>query len=233
MNKRSRVAALGLLVLALIGTALSQEESETIVHMHEHLVRLTDVKTALLIGDLDEARGPARWLVEHEPPASIPPMYQSFVFAMRDHAADVLIAPDVEAAAKGMATIATDCAACHTAMAVNLRFGFDEEPPSWSDLQSHMQRHQWAVDRLWEGLIGPSDASWARGIRMLAEAPLKGTENNWGEAQQEGDALAHRVHDLGVEAAAALTPEARSDVYGEIIATCAACHAETDGGPQL
>ncbi len=233
MKKRIPVALTLVLATALFGSAYSQDESETMLHMHEHLVRLTDIKAALMIGDLRAARVPAVWLVEHDMPDSIPPMYESFIFAMRTHADDVAGAKDVETAAKGMATIATDCASCHTAMQVNLEFGFDEEPPKWSDLQSHMQRHQWAMDRLWEGLIGPSDASWSRGIRMLAEAPIKGTENHWGEAgAEEGDALARQVHELGVVAATSLTPEARSTVYGEIVATCAACHTETGGGPR-
>ena len=161
-------------------------------------------------------------------------MYESFVFAMREHADDVAKARDVESAAEGVATIATDCAACHSAMDVDVRFGFDQEPSDWTDLQSHMHRHQWGIDRLWEGLIGPSDASWSRGIRMLAVAPLKGTENHWGEGdlQETGDALAVRVHELSMEAASALTPEARANVYADLISACAACHTATGGGPR-
>ena len=234
MNKRIQVAILGVFVLAVLqfDSAWSQDGSARSLHMHEQLVRLTDVKASLLIGELGAAREPATWLAEHAP-ADIPPMYESFIDAMQSHAVDVVESQNVEDAAKGMATIATDCASCHSAMRVNLEFGFDEPPPQWTDMQSHMQRHQWAMDRLWEGLIGPSDAAWARGIRMLAEAPLKGTENTWGEEEDHGgDALARQVHELGMVAATALTPEARSTVYGEIIGTCAACHTRTGGGPR-
>lgn len=93
-----------------------------------------------------------------------------------------------------------------------------------------MQRHQWAADRLWEGLIGPSDAAWSRGIRMLAEAPLHGTEPSWDTAS-DGDELARRVHELGSEAASALLPHARATVYGEMLGLCADCHTRTGGGP--
>lgn len=237
-NRLSRVAApvvaVGILALAAghIDNANSADESDTMLHMHEHLVRLTDVKAAVLIGDLEAARASAEWLALHKPIDGLTPVYASFVESMRENAYLIIEAQDVESAADAMALIANDCAGCHTAMDVNLRFGVDQEPSQWSDLKSHMQRHQWGVDRLWEGLIGPSDASWSRGIRMMAEAPIKGTENHWGEHAETGDALAVRVHELGMEAASALTPEARASVYGEMIAACAACHTATGGGPR-
>ena len=91
------------------------------------------------------------------------------------------MAEDIVSAAASVSAIATNCANCHMASEVNLQFGYDQEPSEWQDLETHMQRHQWGVDRLWEGLIAPSDASWSRGIRMLAEAPLEGTETAWDE----------------------------------------------------
>ena len=241
MNNRLWQIAAVLVMTGLLAAAIAtvrhahaQDESDIAVHMHEHLVRLTDIKSAVLIGDLEAARLSAEWLALHKPFDTLTPMYASFVDSMREDAYVIIEAQDVETAANGVAAIATDCAGCHTALEVNLEFGVDQEPSSWTDLQSHMQRHLWGVDRLWEGLIGPSDAAWSRGIRMLAEAPLKGTENHWGEGdvQEVGDALAVRVHELSMEAASALTPDARASVYAELISACAACHTATGGGPR-
>ena len=125
----------------------------------------------------------------------------------------------------------TACQNCNFAWKITLELGYDQKPPAWSDMESHMQRHQWAIDRLWEGLIGPSDAAWSRGIRMLAEAPLHGTEATWDEPAAAGDELARRVHELGREAATALLPPARAAVYGEVLGVCADCHTRTGGGP--
>ncbi len=208
-----------------------QEDQATMIHMHEHLDRLTAIKAAILLGSLEDTREPARWLAEHEPMANLPVLYEPFVLSMRKHAEDVLDANDIEAAALGVSAIANDCAGCHMATDVNLAFGYDDVPSSSSDRQAHMQRHLWAVDRLWEGLIGPSDAAWSRGIKMMAEEPLFGTEAAWDGPEAEGDELAKRVHELGRQAAKALTPDARGRVYSQLINTCSDCHQATGGGP--
>lgn len=231
-NRRVLALCLFLAVVApLAQEGDSEDPSATAIHMHEHLVQLTDIKAEIVAGNLAGTREPAAWLADHEPMDDMPLVYEPFVQSMRGNALAILDAGDLESAAVGVSTIARDCAACHTAFGIDLKFGFDQEPPAWSDLESHMQRHQWAVDRLWEGLIGPSDGSWSRGITMLAEAPLKGTEASWDEEATHGDELASRVHMLGREAASALTPEARSGVYGRIVGTCAECHTRTGGGP--
>jgi cytochrome c553 len=233
MNRTIRfTTALGLVLMLCQSHAGAQPASDTQIHMREHLARLNDIKAALLIGELANAREPATWLAEHEPLEDLPLIYEGFVLSLREHARDILDAKDVKSASIAMAAVANDCGRCHRATGTKPDFGFYREPPSWSDLASHMQRHEWAIDRLWEGLMGPSNGSWARGVRMLAEAPLHGTENTWGESQAEGDELAERVHELGIQAVSALTPDARADVYGEMIATCAACHARTGGGPR-
>ena len=234
---KSTMSLLGIvLVTALVANPViaqeSDEQSERVKHMHEHLDYLTAIKAAILIGDLDATREPATWLAEHEPLDDLPVEYEPFVLLMRNHAQDIVEADDVVTAAVGMARIANDCASCHLAFGLNLRFGFDKRPSEYADLQSHMQRHLWAVDRLWEGLIGPSDTSWSRGVSMMAEAPQLGTHPTWDDEATGGDALASEIHRLGRDAAKALTPYARSQVYGEMIGVCAECHKRTGGGPR-
>ena len=207
------------------------QQSDAAMHMQEHLEQITRIKTEVIRGNLAGTHRPATWLAQHEPSPEATILYVPFILSMQGHAAEILEATDIRAAAADVSAIATDCANCHVASEVNLEFGFDQEPSAWSDMQSHMQRHQWAVDRLWEGLIGPSDAAWSRGIRMLAEAPLHGTEATWDESAADGDELARRVHELGREAATALLPHARAAVYGEMLGVCADCHTRTGGGP--
>ena len=208
------------------------QDSDLAVHMQEHLQRISRIKTAVIRGDLEGLRRPATWLAQHEPAPEASILYVPFILSMRGHASEILEATDIRTAAADVSAIATDCANCHIASGVEIDFGGKTEPASWSDMESHMQRHQWAIDRLWEGLIGPSDVTWSRGIRMLAEAPLHGTEAAWGDAVADGDAMARRVHDLGKEAATALLPHARAAVYGEMLGVCADCHTRTGGGPQ-
>ncbi len=228
-------SALCLLAAALALAAQEnpvEGESVAAIHMQEHLLRITDIKAAIVAGDLKAIRAPALWLAEHEPLPDLPLIYEPFLLSLRRNALRMVDAEDVVTAAAGVSAIARNCAGCHLASNVDLKFGFDQEPPAWSDLQSHMQRHQWAVDRLWEGLIGPSDGAWSRGITMLAEAPLHGTEASWDDEASGGDALAYRVHLLGRQAIAALTPESRSAIYGTLLGVCAECHTRTGGGPR-
>ena len=233
MSKRSWPGVLLCTCLAMLvdGKAAAQDPDLT-VHMQEHMQRVSQLKGAVIRGDLASLRRPATWLAQHEPSPEASILYVPFILSMRGHASEILEAQDVRTAAGDVSAIATDCANCHIASEVNLDFGNAAEPPAWANMESHMQRHQWAMDRLWEGLVGPSDASWSRGIRMLAEAPLHGTEAVWEDSVADGDELARRVHELGREAATALLPHARAAVYGEMLGVCADCHTRTGGGPR-
>lgn len=231
MIKRSWAGAVLCLNLAMLmhGQAIAQD-SDLTAHMQEHMQRISQIKTAVIRGDLDGLRRPAAWLAQHEPSPEASILYVPFILSMRGHASEILEAQDANEAAGDVSVIATDCANCHIASEIVIDFGNAADPPAWSDMESHMQRHQWAIDRLWEGLIGPSDASWSRGIRMLAEAPLHGTEAVWDGSVTGGDEMARRVHELGREAATALLPHARAAVYGEMLGVCADCHTRTGGG---
>lgn len=220
----------GLCVVAVL--AVNAQDGGTRMHMQEHVARINAINSALLVGDLDAIREPAIWLADHEPLPDIDLVYEPFMLALRLHAREIATATDIPTAADAAARIAVDCGKCHRAVGVEPDFGHSPTPPEWDDMASHMQRHRWAVDRLWEGLTGPSDIGWSRGIRMLAETPLLGTETGWDEAEAGGDALARDVHELGRDAASALTPEARIVVYQKMVSTCAECHAQTAGGPR-
>ena len=227
-----RIKRLLPLLCLSVALAVNAEDAGTRVHMQEHLVCINAINEALLDGDLDGLREPAIWLADHEPLADVDLLYEPFLLALRKHARAIATATDVPTAAEAAARIAVDCGNCHRATHVVPDFGHSPTPPEWDDMASHMQRHRWAVDRLWEGLTGPSDVGWRRGSRMLAEAPLLGTDPGWDETQASSDAWARRVHELGRDAASALTPEARIVVYRKIISACAGCHAQAARGPR-
>jgi hypothetical protein len=118
---------------------------------------------------------------------------------------------------------------------VELEFGFDTRPADWADTNTHMQRHQWAADRLWEGLIGPSDIAWNRGTDMLVDVPLHPAdvmdETTNGTDSDVIDKIAHRVHLLGGQGTNVRTPDARSELYAELLGLCADCHSRVGRGP--
>ena len=84
-----------------------------------------------------------------------------------------------------------------------------------------MARHAWAVDRLWEGMIGPDDDRWAAGLDVLAATPLPFTPLTDAPALAAGLRELARAQ-LANRSATGLDDRARA--YGEILVMCAACH---------
>jgi cytochrome c553 len=202
------------------------------LHMQAHLERIDAIRSALVVGSVESVREPAAWLAVHEPPADIDLVYEPFILSLRDHARQIAAARDIATAAGATASIGVDCGNCHRAAGVEPAFGPQGEPPSWPDTASHMQRHRWAIDRLWDGLSLPSDAAWERGTSALAEAPLLGTVMGRDDGGEEADALAQRVHALGRDAASALTPDARATLFGKLVSACADCHRRAHDAPR-
>lgn len=213
----------------------ADNETDVATHMHEHLGRITTIKSLIIMGNLDGVREPAIWLADHETVDGLPADFEQYVGLMRQYAREVNNAIDLKSAAIAVSGMAQTCSNCHLANEVEIEFGYDQIPAEWSDTVSHMQRHQWAVDRLWEGLIAPSDTAWQRGTEMLVDVPLHPDEViNQDSGITDSDAIdqmARRIHVLAGQGAGARTPAERSVLYGEILGLCAGCHTRLGRGP--
>jgi hypothetical protein len=145
-----------------------EDETDVATHMHEHLARITTIKSYIIMGNLDGTREPAIWLAEHEPAAGLPENFQPYVVLMRAYAREVNNAPDLRSAAISVSRMAKICSNCHLANEVQIEFGYDQVPAQWSDTVSHMQRHQ-LVGRA-DRPIGNGMESWRRyaGRRAVA-----------------------------------------------------------------
>jgi len=86
-----------------------------------------------------------------------------------------------------------------------------------------MTSHQWAAARLWEGLIGNSNELWVAGATSLAGAniPITAESGALGIADDAARTklLAARASKLGDRSD-------RAAIYGDLLATCAHCHAK-------
>ena len=103
-------------------------------------------------------------------------------------------------------------------------------PPAGRAPAAHMLRHAWAADRMWDGLLTPSDALWESGATALSEDPLFLADD---ESGTEAAVLAREVHLLGIEARRLQDPDHQAGIYGRLLGTCARCHSLmgiTDGG---
>ena len=235
------VAILILAPLAIVpGPVTSQEVSDDemssiVDHMHEHLDRITSIKTSIIMGNLDGVRESAKSLAEHEVWSSLPDNYEAFVEPMRSYAREVVAAPDFQTAADAVSGMAITCSGCHQANKVALKFDVEMKPEEWGETKMHMQRHQWAVDRMWEGLMGPSDEAWSYGTNMLVDIPLHPYDVAGDAVDMEDtiaiDVIAQRLHTLGGQGAYTHEPAERQKMYGEVLSICADCHTRLDRGP--
>ncbi len=211
------------------------DRTEVADHMHEHLARITTIKANVIMGNLDGVRAPAAWLADHDAVVGLPANFEPYVDLMRGFAREVLNASDLNSAGKSVSKMARTCGDCHVVNHVQLEFGYDQMPAEWADTISHMQRHQWAADRLWEGLIGPSDVAWSRGTAMLVDVPLLSDkvmdETTDGVDSGVFNEIAGRLHLLGGQGSNARSLNARSELYGEILGLCADCHTMLGRGP--
>jgi hypothetical protein len=226
------------LVAATIRPTLAQvasdEDTSMIAdHMHEHLTRISAIKAAIIAGKLEGVYEPASWLAEHETMADLPKEFESYVMQMKSHARSVMEAQDIVSAARSVSDMAKTCGNCHLVNEVNLESGYDRIPRQDIDgVVTHMRRHQWALDHLWMGLIGPSDTDWDRGTDMLIDAPLHSSAVTMSaDDVAEISIISRRIHALGGIGTETKTPDARSELYAEILGLCARCHTLLGSGP--
>lgn len=191
-------------------------------HMRAHFAAISELQRAIVRGRLDEARREAQWLVDHD--EGMLAEWKPRVDEMRTAAREVVAAPDLPTAAVLAAGLGRACSRCHQERTATIAFAWSIPPPEAPDLATQMQRHQWAAARLWEGLVGPSDEMWNQGAAVLAETQLD-TVAAGGSGRGDVPALAARVRELAKRAAAEADLDGRARLYGELLSTCAGCHA--------
>jgi len=191
-------------------------------HMKEHFSVVREIQDAILRNKLDEAKQKAEWIAEHEEP-DVLESWTEHLEVMRAAAKELQEAADVATAAKLSAKLGGECAACHQALTAIATFEFHEQPEvKEGDTKSHMAMHKWAAERLWEGLVGPSESHWTLGAEALIADPLTNIKE-----PPEAVELAKKVHELGAKAKDASEREERIEIYGELLGTCASCHEKT------
>lgn len=193
-------------------------------HMAEHYAQADRMKRSAIRGDLAEYRQAASWLAEHELSGDAPDTWRKGARALQDAAKTGRDAQSLAAAAAALGSVGATCAACHTELG-KPALAVGEPPAEGSGAQLHMARHQWAADRLWDGLIVPSDAIWIKGAELMADAPLEPAAVAPGQSvQPKVQELASSVHDQA-NAARHLPAAERGAAYAKFVQSCSECHA--------
>ena len=201
--------------------------------MHGRLEAARRIQLDVVHSDLASAQREARTLRDFAEPEMLA-HWRPYLDRVSDAARQIEQAPDVVRAAKTAAGLGRECARCHDAMAAHIVFPVAPRPPESRKLQPEMLGHEWAAARMWEGLIGPSDERWGEGARALTQIPLaivadqprEVPRQDWTlpDADKVGDDVA-RVRLYANRALAERDQDARAAVFGDLLATCAHCHA--------
>ena len=213
----------------------TSNQAETFAeHMHGHLVHVDAIKNGVIAGDLDATREHAVWLSEHDPPPGMPDPWAPYVKEMRQYAAVAAASRDLETVAVAVSEIARTCGECHVANGANPpAFQMDQRPqPGDEDVVSQMRRHLWAADRMWEGLIHPSEEAWNSGADILKEVNLSAELIDADPASEANvDELVQQARGVGEQGGRTGPGPERSVLYGKFLSLCASCHTLTGGGP--
>jgi hypothetical protein len=194
--------------------------------MNDHFIITKLARDAVIAGDIEAARGPVAALADYEYASELPAGWRPHLDRLQDAARQTVSAGDLTGAARGVATMAKVCGDCHLEESGKAELGASSEPITGrsDSLHERMGRHILALDRMWVGLTGPSDDAWRDGAKVLLHAPAKmrGTST---ELSADFQASLREVRALGRSAEAAKSGEQRAEVYGQLLATCAHCHA--------
>ncbi len=204
---------------------IAPANAETQRLMAEHFIKANEARQALIGDDLDGARTAMAWLADNNPGGeSLPDIVQGFLTQMRSNAGTFGDATTLTEASIAFAQTAQQCGECHAA--VENGPSFTAPPmPEGDSLPAQMQRHAWAADRMWEGLITQDEALFERGTAILEEVNLGPEELPQGVLEPERvTALITHIQELGQEAESAEDWDTRANLYGRFIATCSTCH---------
>ena len=195
--------------------------------MQAHFEDLRAMERLILGGDLDRVRERARELAFERD--GEPSTWAPYLARMREAAAALAQAESLLDACRAETRLARECATCHEASGAMPTFVVPAPPVDQPTLTARMARHQWAADRLWEGVVGLSDAAWRDGLGVLAAAPLSTSALSASPEREKAVArYARDLQRLARRSVPARTPASRAAAYGELLVVCSGCHSKLE-----
>jgi cytochrome c556 len=183
--------------------------------MLTHYADTVGMRRALVTGKSDDYKAAAAAVANDGWTPRLRGDYQPYVEAVRSAARSGVTTSSVVSAAAVLGKLGEACASCH------VKFGGPGSPVAPEQLTESadpsMVAHAVATDRLWEGLILPSDTSWSSGMEVLLDAPKLDSD------VADVSAAARHLRDLARQGKSADVAQ-RGQIFASVITTCAGCH---------
>lgn len=193
--------------------------------MADHFTSSVALREALIKGDLEAFRAAAANLSDKDLSANVSDAWKPHLEAMRTAAKGARDARTLDVGARAFADVGRACAGCHEKLG-GPKLSVGEPPAPGSGAKLHMARHHWAVARMWEGLMAPSQEAWTKGTEVFADAPLEPEAVAGTKSVPQVADLAKRAHALGQQARSAKDATARAKALADIYGTCVGCHSK-------
>jgi cytochrome c553 len=183
--------------------------------MLTHYADTAGMRQALVRGKLHDFQSAAAAVATDEWTPRLRGDYRPHVDALRAAARGAQQATSVLAGAAALGKLGEACASCH------LEVGGPGSPIAPEQLTEvadpSMVAHAVATDRLWEGLVLPSDTSWSSGMDVLLDAPKLDS------GVTDVAAAAVHLRELARKGKSAAVDQ-RGQIFASVLTTCAGCH---------
>ncbi len=196
--------------------------------MADHFVQTVHIRDAVIWGKLSEAVKPAETLAGMEV-AKLPKQWHISMQRLQGAAKRIREGSDVQELAAATADIARACGHCHGS-AGGPKIVPGTPPDATGPVAARMKRHRWAMERLWEGLYGPSNAAWTAGASALELDPFSKEILDPGGVHAKSAASTFNAQAKAL--AKAKTADERANAYSKMLSTCSPCHDALKAKPK-
>ena len=199
-------------------------EVQMVAAMEAHYSVVILAHDALLQGDLDMFRSQLALVRGHELPANSPEEWSPLHEQLRAAAGRGAEVGDLDAAAEALAAVVLACGTCHAAQGGGPVYPAPAPDDGANALEAAMRDHQWATERLWEGVTGPWDNAWERGADALAVTQLFDGPDSEVVLSDDLRRRAEQLREIGRLARTTTALDERAALYGRLLSTCGECH---------
>ena len=159
--------------------------------MRGHFEQAGEAREALIRADIASAKTAMNWLATHKLGVALPESLRPMLTPMQQSAAEFSKATNLREAGVALAQTLTKCGDCHDKAGKGPTFAVPPLPEG-KDAVHHMQRHHWAAERMWEGLVKRDPEAFEAAANAMAEGPIA-REQGGAQAIGGGEQHAARI----------------------------------------